>query len=331
MLAMLALACGLASATVLFQENFEGTLYNDITSLGWTCVESSAFVSDLAVDSGFSMEKGADAVNELIYTKALSSTYTVGTFDKITLTGTFAVPINGYVGLRMRNTSASRWGIDILRTLAGDEYAVRAINSQWTTKPAGTFPNLIDVKMELSGVDAVFNYRQHGTETWNWLGILHDLPTNIADVQVYFYDYSPDTAGIGIDSIKLEAISTGDITCTVAFDAVAEGFDAKKINVQQVLSQGATVLKDEWHFLPEDGTGKVTYTGLNVGEYQVSMKAHGWLRMTKSATVAAGEIADLGEFLLKNGDVDGDNEVTTSDLSVVIMNLREMGDPYPGE
>jgi hypothetical protein len=206
MLAMLALACGLASATVLFEENFDGTLYNDITSLGWTCVEGSTFVSNLAVNGGLSMEKTADSVNQAVYTKALSSTYAIPSNYKVTMTGTFAVPINGYVGLRMRDTSTSRWGIDILRTLAGDEYAVRAINSQWTTKPAGTFPNLIDVKMELSGVDAFFNYREHGTEEWRWLGLMHDLPTNIADVQVLFYDYTPNTAGIGIDSIKIEAV-----------------------------------------------------------------------------------------------------------------------------
>jgi hypothetical protein len=209
-LAMLAVTCGLASADVLFEENFNGTVGYNVTTLGWTSSGTgAAVVSNLAVDSGTSAAKSADSTNDVYYTKALSSTYTIGGADIIKLTSTFSVPMDGYVGLRIANSSGNKWGIDIAKnnTWGHEEYAIRADNtSYWYEKPTGTFPTLIDVKMVLTSSSADYTWSEHGLGTWHSLGSLSSVPSNIANVQFMLYDYNPNTSGIGIDSIKLEVV-----------------------------------------------------------------------------------------------------------------------------
>ena len=62
-----------------------------------------------------------------------------------------------------------------------------------------------------------------------------------------------------------------------------------------------------------------------MGSYDVAVSATKWLRKLEPCTVAAGQETPL-TVSLKNGDLDGDNQVTSTDLSVVLENLDAIGD-----
>ncbi len=57
------------------------------------------------------------------------------------------------------------------------------------------------------------------------------------------------------------------------------------------------------------------------GTYDVAIKASGWLREVVPNVEVTMGIA-LANVSLKNGDVDGDNEVTTTDLSTALKNMN---------
>jgi hypothetical protein len=123
----------------------------------------------------------------------------------------------------------------------------------------------------------------------------------------------------------------GSITGKVVFSNIDPDYP-EIVNPQYIytriqLAQGGLQKREEWKFLPADGT--FTLADIPEGNFEVAVHAHPWLRKAVDVYVIAGQTVDAGVFELKNGDLDGDNEVTTSDLSLVIINLREMGDPFP--
>ena len=73
--------------------------------------------------------------------------------------------------------------------------------------------------------------------------------------------------------------------------------------------------------------GNYTYTISDVvpGTYNVAFKASQFLRKIVPATVNPDQTTTC-DVTLTNGDVDGDNEVTSTDLSIVLWNMDQRGD-----
>ena len=74
-----------------------------------------------------------------------------------------------------------------------------------------------------------------------------------------------------------------------------------------------------------DTVYKMYQEDLVPGDYTIAVKGSQYLRQLLPVTVPAGGSVTLN-FSLVNGDLDGDNEVTTTDLSVVLANLGQVGD-----
>ena len=68
-----------AYATVLFEENFDGTAGQSVATIGWTQTTGSLNIDSTVIDSGNSAGKTADGSSNDIYEKALpGGAYTLG-------------------------------------------------------------------------------------------------------------------------------------------------------------------------------------------------------------------------------------------------------------
>jgi hypothetical protein len=194
----------------------------------------------------------------------------------------------------------------------------------------GTFTQILDIKTVMSANGCNYYYKAHGAPSWILIYSRAAAgPANVAAVELTLYDYSGSFSNtqIAADSINLDLPRTGSITGRIIYGSVSEEFDPTKIGVNIHLFKNGQPFRERTITMPEDGN--FIFVNLNPDVYQVVIDAHGWLRMQKSVTVTGGTF-NLGDFNLKNGDLDGDNEITIIDLSLMCSNLRDMGDPYPG-
>ena len=67
-----------------------------------------------------------------------------------------------------------------------------------------------------------------------------------------------------------------------------------------------------------DGSGNYIWPKLDAGIYDVAVSANGWLRKVVSGVMVDNNTETLCSVSLTNGDVDGDNEITSTDLSVAL-------------
>lgn len=77
-------------------------------------------------------------------------------------------------------------------------------------------------------------------------------------------------------------------------------------------------------FLGTDGSF-VLPNMIDAGTYDVAIKSASWLQKILPNVSITGETVNLNTIELIKGDVDGDNEVTSADLSVVLKNMDAIG------
>jgi hypothetical protein len=92
--------------------------------------------------------------------------------------------------------------------------------------------------------------------------------------------------------------------------------DKTMVAVRLEFMQGSNVIASKTPVL--DGSGNYSVSGLTAGTYDVAFKTSQSLRTVVSGVSVPGSC----NVSLTNGDVDGDNHITTTDLSVVIANLE---------
>jgi hypothetical protein len=83
----------------------------------------------------------------------------------------------------------------------------------------------------------------------------------------------------------------------------------------QIRTQGSTEPLEE-HLLPLDSNGRLQVTTPLRGVYDISLKGEHWLRRTLSSINLNGTVQI--ETSLRNGDVDGDNEVSLFDFGMLV-------------
>jgi hypothetical protein len=77
-----------------------------------------------------------------------------------------------------------------------------------------------------------------------------------------------------------------------------------------------------------DSLGNYSLADVPVGTYDLAFKASSWLqKIVPNVAVSTGENTPGVDVTLLNGDADGDNEVTTGDLSVTLKNNNQVGAP----
>lgn len=151
-----------------------------------------------------------------------------------------------------------------------------------------------------ASVDGVISGTWLGTgdskEDWGWtrqgLAVIPATPTNgWINLKVVFQDFTGDKTLV---PVKIEVYKGG----------VSTG-DARTV----FLSNDSYVL-----------------TNLVPGsDYTVAVSAAKWLRTVVPVSVTAGQGATC-VVTLKNGDLDGDNQVTSTDMSILLRNIDVVGD-----
>jgi hypothetical protein len=102
-------------AASIFNEGFEGTTGNEITTLGWTkTADATSVVSTTLLDSGKSAKK-TTGYSTCTYQKSLSPSYTISTTETLTVTATISVPNYSYVSVFVRDAIGNRWGLGIYK------------------------------------------------------------------------------------------------------------------------------------------------------------------------------------------------------------------------
>jgi len=100
--------------------------------------------------------------------------------------------------------------------------------------------------------------------------------------------------------------------------------DARAIAALIELRQGGSVVKTSAQLLSSDGT--FTMSDVVPGTYDVAIKTY--IHQQKVLTgVSINTNRDLGTIQLLSGDCDGDSEVTSTDLSIILTNMDLVGDP----
>jgi hypothetical protein len=113
----------------------------------------------------------------------------------------------------------------------------------------------------------------------------------------------------------------GSIEGHVDLQDVNSFFDPSKVGVEvQLRPPGSTTPTSTFNTVL-DPYGWFVLSQITPGTYDVAIKASGWLRKVVPNVVvgAKGAVASV-DVSLKNGDLDGNNEVSSSDLSVALTN-----------
>ncbi|MHB9036996.1 MAG: hypothetical protein ACYC64_10025 [Armatimonadota bacterium] len=85
------------------------------------------------------------------------------------------------------------------------------------------------------------------------------------------------------------------------------------------LRQNGSTVRTETVMLAAN-PGQYSLSGVSAGQYDVVFSACKWLRKVVSVNVPETGVASV-DVVLVNGDADGDNEVTTTDLSTVLSHI----------
>ncbi len=144
--------------------------------------------------------------------------------------------------------------------------------------------------------------RQDGHNWYNLLGSMDELRLSSG------IRYGGDISSLG-GSITLEGFIG-------SLDLLPVSIDLKQQGVT-VASQSVTLAQNP---------GGYAFLNLDPGVYDVEVSASGFLRRVFPGVVVwAGQSVTLDTLLL-NGDTDGDNEVTSTDMSVPLKNAGQSGD-----
>ena len=129
--------------------------------------------------------------------------------------------------------------------------------------------------------------------------------------------YAPDKAVSTTSNVITllydpNAVDTGDVT--LAYTLQGRTNHAIDLTVD-VYEQGAIV--PTYQFTPTgSANGQITLTGLEVGTYEITVKASNFLQRVLSLTVVAGPNSDTVDEL-RAGDANNDNFVTLQDFSIL--------------
>ena len=126
-----------------------------------------------------------------------------------------------------------------------------------------------------------------------------------------------------IELWPLSAGPSGKITGHVDLQNYSPAFPNSALNPVKIdLIKNGSIIRTETVAL--DAGGNYTINGITCGTYDISFQACKWLRKVVPVVVDSG-VSKICNVSLLNGDIDGDNEITTTDMSIVITNMDATG------
>jgi hypothetical protein len=124
------------------------------------------------------------------------------------------------------------------------------------------------------------------------------------------------TAG-NLDNLTWGDMGSPTISGTISLGGFAG--DLRDVALRIDLFAGGSIFRTDRVMLSSGGAFSVS---VPAGIYDVRLKTYTSLASKVVGVDVSGDSVDLRTVILKNGDADGDNEVTTSDLSVVLANAQ---------
>jgi hypothetical protein len=200
-------------------------------------------------------------------------------------------------------------------TLYFDVTDTDGTNFHRTTVGGLAWDQWYDVKIVISGASSAGYYKPTGAANWISMGS-YDQPAGFVG-----YSYA------GICSSRLGTIDDinwglgGAISGTVTLQNYSSANAPMAVRVQ--LIQNNVVVRNENVMLGTNGS----YTIENVpeGTYSVVFKAAQFLAQTVPVVAVTGSGTATCSVTLPNGDQDGDGEVTSTDVSLVLVNTGQTG------
>jgi hypothetical protein len=160
-------------------------------------------------------------------------------------------------------------------------------------------------------------------------GIFSDQVDGPASFGGRWIDGNRDYTVLGkIDEFRLsDVIRYGTQDIAIDGTVTLQGYtgDLALVPVTVELKQGATVLQTQTVTLSAN-PDVFSFASLQAGTYDVTISAPGFLRkVVTGITVAAGDTGSADAVMI-SGDIDGDNQVTSTDLSTTMKNINVTGD-----
>lgn len=173
-----------------------------------------------------------------------------------------------------------------------------------------------DFKLEMTATTATAWYKERTAGTWISIGSV----TQFTDPATWanYVAMSSGRAAYLDDVMNGVVLPPGTITVATTLGNYTGDFTLCPIRIQ--VMQGATVVREEE---PRASGITTSFVVQNVpeGMYDVKVSAPKWLTATQQGVnVTSGNNTDVS-VSLSNGDVNGDNEVNSTDLSVVLTNM----------
>jgi hypothetical protein len=102
--------------------------------------------------------------------------------------------------------------------------------------------------------------------------------------------------------------------------------DVTLVPVELQIRAAGSLTPLQVYTLSLNGSGGYSLVAPLEGVYELSAKGSHWLRQTLAGVSVSG--AATADFSLRNGDIDGDNEVTLFDFGILVANFGDFGDDY---
>ncbi|MFA5866010.1 MAG: hypothetical protein WC975_15155 [Phycisphaerae bacterium] len=120
-------------------------------------------------------------------------------------------------------------------------------------------------------------------------------------------------------------IPSGPLPVTVTGTVVPGNYvgDVSDLNAIIELWRDGALLRTDKKVLAADGGFSIPLIPQDT--YDVKVRVAGWLKNVHSGVVVSDNSTNLGTYNLIGGDRDGDNEITSSDLSIMLTNMDLVG------
>jgi hypothetical protein len=220
-------------------------------------------------------------------------------------------------------------GGGLVAFITGDTLANKLILSMRSYMGTNTYENLellpntwYDIKMQWDTAAGTMtpSYKLHTDTTWNV------RPTQVCTGFTAAYVLQRAWSSIYVDNMSATGPPPGSIGGTVTLENYPAGdLRLAPIEVQVRVAGQSTALITKVVTLALDGSYLIP--NVPAGTYDVAFKGTSWLRKVSAGVQVSSDLTTDCDITLANGDCDGDNEVTTSDLSVGLKNINVTGNP----
>ncbi|MFA5865415.1 MAG: hypothetical protein WC975_12110 [Phycisphaerae bacterium] len=167
--------------------------------------------------------------------------------------------------------------------------------------------------------------------SWNSQSVYVGMRYNITTGGDYAFDGSIDIFQIYDNytgtKADFEALFSNLVRTSVSGTVTLDNYpgDRSEVAVTVDLKQSGSSVHKETVLLGSDGSFVTTWP-IPAGTYDIYVKGCVWQQKAFLSQTVISEPIDLGAFNLASGDADGSNQITSTDLLIILNNIDQQGD-----